>query len=84
MRSPTHRRQYQATPEPGHDLCGFHVRIVQAGPEEFIAVVQTADGEECARSAKYMHSPHLALYNAIRAIGLGQVLAPPRRQRWSK
>lgn len=65
--------------EPGHDLKGMQVRIAQAGPEEFIAIVQSADGEELARSPRYVHSPFLALYIAVRGISRGQVVAPPRR-----
>lgn len=52
---------------------GFWIRLVQAGPEEFVAVVERPYGEEVARTPKYLDCPYTALRNALEALRLGQV-----------
>jgi hypothetical protein len=54
--------------EPGPDFAGLRVKLIQAGPGEFIAAIETEWGEELGRSPRYLSSPHAALAQAIDSI----------------
>lgn len=54
--------------ELGPDFAGLRVKLIQAGPREFVAVVETEWGEELGRSPRYLPSPYAALAQAIESI----------------
>ncbi len=53
---------------PFPDLSGFRVVVVQAGPREFVGIVETEDGEELERSPRYLSNPFAALVQAVARI----------------
>jgi hypothetical protein len=54
--------------EPGPDFAGFRVKLIQAGPHEYVAAIETEWGEELGRSPQYLPSPYAALAHAIESI----------------
>lgn len=58
--------------EPGPDFAGFRVKLIQAGPHEYIAAIETEGGEELGRSPRYLHSPYAALAQALDSIAAHQ------------
>lgn len=54
--------------EPGPDFAGFRVKLMQAGPHEYLAAIETEEGEELGRSPRYLSSPYTALALALDSI----------------
>jgi hypothetical protein len=53
---------------PFPDLSGFRVVGVQAGPCEFVGIIETEDREEVERSPRYLPNPFAALVQAVARI----------------
>lgn len=54
--------------EPGPDFAGYRVKLIQSGPHEYIAAIETEWGEEIGRSPRCLCSPYAALAQAIESI----------------
>lgn len=50
------------------DFIGHRVVVIQAGPGEFVASIQTKDGIEIERSPRYLPNPYSALAQAMKRI----------------
>lgn len=64
-------------------LCGLQITVRQAGPLEFVAIIQTPDGDELARTAHYALTPAIALSGAVEGIQKKQLTIPPEIRRKS-
>lgn len=62
--------------EPGPDFAGCRVKLIQAGPHEYIAAIETEWGEELGRSPRYLQSPFAALAQALDSIAAHQTKEP--------
>lgn len=54
--------------EPASDFAGLRVKVMQAGPGEYVAAIETEDGEELERSPRYLPTPGDAVMQAIERI----------------
>lgn len=54
--------------EAGPDFAGLRIKLIQAGPREFVAAIETEWGEEVGRSFTYHETPAGALAHAIESI----------------
>ena len=66
MMTPKHTRPEHT--EPGPDFAGFRIKLIQSGPDEYIAAIETSRGEELGRSPRYLPSPYAALTHALNSI----------------
>ena len=56
--------------EPGPDFDGLHILLMQAGPNAYMAAIQTEWGEELGRTPR----PHVSPFSAL-ALALDSIAA---------